>query len=50
LDVILTTAYRLFPRSKSNGEALVALSAVVSGVIGSLATLATIGLMTFGSK
>ncbi len=37
--MILNIAYRLFPRAKSNREALVALSAVVSGVVGSIGTL-----------
>jgi hypothetical protein len=37
--MILNVAYRLFPRAKSNGEAFAALTAVVSGVVGSTATL-----------
>jgi hypothetical protein len=37
--MILNVAYRLFPRAKSNGEALAALTAVISGAVGSMATL-----------
>jgi hypothetical protein len=37
--MILNVAYRLFPRAKSNGEAIAALTAVVSGAVGSMATL-----------
>lgn len=37
--MILNIAYRLFPRAKTNGEALAGLTAVISGTVGSVATL-----------
>jgi hypothetical protein len=41
---MMTIARRLFPRAQ-DGEALVALSAVLAGVVGSVATLVTVAMM-----
>lgn len=41
---MLVIARRLFPRAQDK-EALVALSAVVAGAIGSIATLVTLAMM-----
>lgn len=44
---MMTIARRLFPRAQDK-EALVALSAVVAGAIGSIATLVTVAMMIAG--
>ncbi|SOF00944.1 hypothetical protein SAMN05446635_9020 [Burkholderia sp. OK233] len=44
---MMKIARRLFPRAQDK-EALVALSAVVAGVTGSIATLVTVAMMMTG--
>lgn len=42
-----TIAHRLFPRAHGK-EAIVALSAVIAGVIGSVAALVTVAMISLG--
>jgi hypothetical protein len=44
---MIAVARRLFPRAHGR-EAIVALSAVVAGVIGAIATLVTLAMSIFG--
>lgn len=44
---MIAIAHRLFPRAQGR-EAVVALSAVISGAIGSIATLVTMAMLIWG--